>query len=100
MEEFIGIIKLFGGNFAPQDWAFCDGALLSINQNSAWFALLSNQFGGDGVFTFSFPNLKPIISANEAPFQYYLSYRYVPNKRIDFSAYCFDAISEILFAQC
>jgi len=32
---FIGIIKLFGGNFAPQDWAFCDGALLSTNQNSA-----------------------------------------------------------------
>jgi microcystin-dependent protein len=70
VEEYIGIVKLFGGNFAPQGWAFCDGALLSINQNSALFALLGNQFGGDGISTFSLPNLKPILSVNEAPVQY------------------------------
>ena len=70
MDEFIGVVKLFGGSFAPQGWAFCDGALLSINQNQALFALVGNQFGGDGRSTFALPNLQPLISANEAPVQY------------------------------
>jgi microcystin-dependent protein len=69
VDEFIGIVKLFGGNFAPQGWAFCDGSLLSA-QNQALFALLGNQFGGDGLKTFALPNLQPLISANEAPIQY------------------------------
>jgi len=70
VEEYIGIVKLFGGNFAPKGWAFCNGALLSITQNSALFALLGNQFGGDGISTFSLPNLPPLLSENEAPIQY------------------------------
>lgn len=70
MDEFIGIVKLFGGSFAPKDWAFCNGALLSIAQNQALFALLGNQFGGDGLTTFALPNLQPLISENEAPVQY------------------------------
>lgn len=57
MEEFIGIIKLFAGNFAPRGWMFCDGRLLSISQNSALFSILGTTYGGDGITTFALPNL-------------------------------------------
>lgn len=57
MEEYIGIVKLFAGNFAPRDWMFCDGRLLSIAQNSAMFSILGTTYGGDGVTTFALPNL-------------------------------------------
>lgn len=55
---FLGEIKLFAGNFAPRGWAFCNGQLLSIAQNSALFALLGTIYGGDGVTTFALPDLR------------------------------------------
>jgi microcystin-dependent protein len=58
MEPFIGQILLFGGNFAPVGWAFCDGQLLSIAQNSALFSLLGTTYGGDGRTTFALPDLR------------------------------------------
>lgn len=58
MDEYIGIIKMFGGNFAPRGWAFCNGQLLSIAQNSALFSILGTTYGGDGVTTFAVPNLQ------------------------------------------
>lgn len=58
MEPFIGQICLFGFNYAPQGWALCDGSLLSISQNSALFALLGTQYGGDGINTFALPDLR------------------------------------------
>lgn len=58
MESYIGQICLFGFNFAPQNWAFCNGQLMSIAQNSALFALLGTTYGGDGVTTFALPNLQ------------------------------------------
>lgn len=58
MEEYIGIIKLFGGNFAPQNWAFCNGQLMSISQNSALFSILGTTYGGDGQTTFALPDLR------------------------------------------
>ena len=58
MEEYIGIVKLFAGNFAPRGWMFCDGSLLSIAQNSALFSILGTTYGGDGRTTFALPNLK------------------------------------------
>ncbi|ASE63832.1 phage tail protein [Chryseobacterium indologenes] len=58
MEEYMGIVKLFAGNFAPRGWMFCDGSLLSIAQNSALFSLLGTTYGGDGITTFALPNLK------------------------------------------
>ena len=58
MEPFIGQICLFGFNFAPRGWAFCDGSLLSISQNSALFALLGTYYGGDGQTTFGLPDLR------------------------------------------
>ncbi|KQB41401.1 phage tail protein [Flavobacterium aquidurense] len=58
MDEFIGIVKLFAGNFAPRGWAFCNGQLLSIAQNSALFAILGTTYGGNGQTTFALPNLQ------------------------------------------
>ena len=55
---FIGEISIFGGNFAPRSWAFCDGQLLPIAQNTALFALLGTTYGGDGRNTFGLPDLR------------------------------------------
>lgn len=57
MDEFIGIIKIFGGTFAPRGWFFCQGQLLSIAQYQALFTILGTNYGGDGVTTFALPNL-------------------------------------------
>lgn len=58
MDEYIGIVKLFAGNFAPRGWMFCDGRLLSIANYSAVFSILGTTYGGDGRTTFALPNLK------------------------------------------
>lgn len=58
MEPFLGMISLFGFNFAPSGWAFCNGQLLSIAQNNALFALLGTIYGGDGRTTFGLPDLR------------------------------------------
>ncbi|GAA5094233.1 tail fiber protein [Chryseobacterium ginsengisoli] len=57
MEEMIGVIKSFAGNFAPRGFMFCNGALLSIAQNQALFSILGTTYGGDGITTFALPNL-------------------------------------------
>jgi microcystin-dependent protein len=49
---------MFGGNFAPQGWAFCDGSLLPIGQNDALFSLIGTTYGGDGQQTFALPDLR------------------------------------------
>ncbi|MBU1431758.1 tail fiber protein [Myxococcota bacterium] len=58
MEPFIGEICIFGGNFAPRGWAFCDGQLLPIAQNAALFSILGTTYGGDGRTTFALPDLR------------------------------------------
>jgi microcystin-dependent protein len=55
---FIGEIRMFGGNFAPRGWAFCNGQLLSIAENSALFSLIGTTYGGDGQTTFALPDLQ------------------------------------------
>ncbi len=55
---FVGEIRIFGGNFAPQGWAFCNGQLMSISENDALFALIGTTYGGDGQTTFSLPDLQ------------------------------------------
>lgn len=57
-EPFIAIILMFGGNFNPRGWAFCQGQLLSIAQNTALFSLLGTTFGGNGQTTFALPDLR------------------------------------------
>lgn len=54
----MGIIKLFAGTYAPRDWAFCDGRLLSVAEYTALYSLLGTQFGGDGRTTFGLPDLR------------------------------------------
>jgi microcystin-dependent protein len=58
IEQFVGEICLFGFNFAPKGWATCDGQLLNIAQNTALFALLGTQYGGNGTTTFALPDLR------------------------------------------
>ena len=57
-EPFVGEIRMFAGNFAPRNWAFCDGQLLAISQNNALFSLLGTIYGGDGRTTFGLPDLR------------------------------------------
>ena len=57
-QPFVGEIKMFGGNFAPRNYAFCNGQLLSIAQNTALFSLLGTNYGGNGTTTFGLPNLQ------------------------------------------
>jgi microcystin-dependent protein len=57
-QPFIGEIRMFGGNFAPQGWALCDGQLLSIAENVALFTLIGTTYGGDGQSTFALPDLR------------------------------------------
>lgn len=56
-DPFLAEIRMFGGNFAPNGWALCNGQLMSISQNTALFALLGTAYGGDGRVTFGLPNL-------------------------------------------
>ena len=57
-EAFIAEIRIFGFNFAPRGWAFCDGQILPIVQNTALFSLLGVNYGGDGRSTFALPDLR------------------------------------------
>jgi microcystin-dependent protein len=55
---FLGEIRIFGFNFAPRGWAFCNGQILAIAQNTALFALLGTTYGGNGQTTFALPDLR------------------------------------------
>ena len=56
--QFVGEIRIFAGNFAPTGWAFCNGQLIPISQNTALFSLLGTAYGGNGKSTFALPNLQ------------------------------------------
>ncbi|MFD2720487.1 phage tail protein [Hymenobacter monticola] len=57
-EPLIGEIMLFGGNFAPQGWALCDGRLVAISDYTALYSLIGTTYGGDGQSTFGLPDLR------------------------------------------
>ena len=57
-EPFIAEIRIFAGNFAPRGWAFCNGQLLPVSQNTALFSLIGTTYGGDGRTTTALPNLE------------------------------------------
>jgi microcystin-dependent protein len=57
-EPFIGIITIFGGNFAPVGWAYCNGQQMPIAQYEALFTLLGTTYGGDGQNTFALPDMR------------------------------------------
>jgi microcystin-dependent protein len=57
-EPFLGEIRIFAGNFPPKGYAFCQGQILSIQQNAALFSLLGTQYGGNGTTNFGLPDLR------------------------------------------
>jgi microcystin-dependent protein len=57
-DPFVAEIRIFPFNFAPMGWAFCDGQVLPISQNTALFSLLGTTYGGDGKSTFALPDLQ------------------------------------------
>jgi microcystin-dependent protein len=58
MEPYIGEIRMFAGNYAPENWAFCDGSLLPIRNNTALFSILGTTYGGNGTTIFALPDLR------------------------------------------
>ena len=62
---YVGEIRMFAGNFAPVDWAFCDGSLLAIADNDVLFSLLGTTYGGDGQTTFALPDLRGRFPVNQ-----------------------------------
>lgn len=57
-QPYVGEIRIFAGNFAPQGWMFCDGSVLPIAQNETLFNLIGTTYGGDGQNTFALPDLR------------------------------------------
>src|SRR5262245_49836923 len=57
-DPFVAEIRIFPFNFPPRGWAFCDGQLLPLSQNTALFSLLGTTYGGDGKSTFALPDLQ------------------------------------------
>jgi microcystin-dependent protein len=64
-QPFLGQISMFGGNFAPQGWAMCNGQIVPIAQNDALFSLIGTTYGGDGVSTFALPNLQSRVAIDQ-----------------------------------
>ncbi len=58
MDGVIGVVTTFAGNFAPRNWATCDGQLMSIALNTALFSILGTTYGGNGTTTFGLPDLR------------------------------------------
>lgn len=58
MDPFVAEIRMFSFNFAPKGWAFCDGQLMPLAQNTALFSLLGTTYGGNGQSNFALPNLQ------------------------------------------
>src|SRR5258708_16258599 len=57
-QPYVGEIRMFGGNFAPAGWMFCEGQLVPISENETLFNLIGTTYGGDGQSTFALPDLR------------------------------------------
>jgi microcystin-dependent protein len=64
-DQFVAEIRIFGCNFAPNGWAFCNGQILPISQNTALFSLLGTTYGGDGKSNFALPNMQGNVPMQE-----------------------------------
>ena len=69
MEGVIGYTTLFAGNFAPKNWAFCQGQIMAIASNTALFSILGTYYGGNGTSTFGLPDLRgrTVVGAGQGP---------------------------------
>jgi len=73
MEPFLGEIRMFAGNYAPQNWAFCNGNLLTVNDHAALYSLLGIAFGGNGTTNFALPDMRsriPLHNGEQVSGQY------------------------------
>ncbi|MGZ3687199.1 MAG: phage tail protein [Bdellovibrionota bacterium] len=61
--NYVGQLLLFAGNFAPAGWAGCDGSVTAISGNASLFSLVGTLYGGDGITTFSFPDLRARVAS-------------------------------------
>jgi microcystin-dependent protein len=64
-QPYVGEIRMFGGNFAPAGWMFCDGQTLPISENETLFQLIGTTYGGDGQSTFGLPDLRGRIPVHQ-----------------------------------
>lgn len=64
-DPYVGEIRMFAGNFEPVGWAFCNGQVLPIDQNTALFQLIGTTYGGDGQTTFALPDLRGRIPLHQ-----------------------------------
>jgi microcystin-dependent protein len=64
-QPYVGEIRMFGGNFAPAGWMFCEGQLLPISENETLFQLIDDRYGGDGESTFALPDLRGRIPIHQ-----------------------------------
>ena len=67
MDPYIGEVRLFAGNFAPADWAFCDGTKLAIAQYDTLYQLIGTTYGGDGQTNFALPDLRSRVPLHVGP---------------------------------
>jgi microcystin-dependent protein len=64
-QPYVGEIRMFAGNFAPNGWMFCEGQLLPISENETLFQLIGTTYGGDGESTFALPNLSSRVPVHQ-----------------------------------
>lgn len=64
MDGYLGEIRMFAGNYAPENWALCDGSLLLISANQALYSILGLTYGGDGVVNFGLPDLRGRVAVH------------------------------------
>ena len=64
-QPYVGEIRMFGGNFAPVGWMFCEGQLLPISENETLFNLIGTTYGGDGQSTFALPDLRGRVPVHQ-----------------------------------
>ena len=67
-DAYVGEIRMFGGNFAPAGWMFCEGQLLPISENETLFQLIGTTYGGDGESTFQLPDLRGRLPIHQGTF--------------------------------
>lgn len=69
MDAYVGEIRAVGFNFAPNNWAMCQGQILQIRSNTALFAVIGTMYGGNGTTTFALPNLcgRAVVNAGQGP---------------------------------
>ena len=69
MDEYIGMVKLFAGNFAPANYAFCDGSEMPITADMPLFSIIGTTYGGNGTSTFKLPNMDASFTAKDGTTQ-------------------------------